>query len=30
MSGTSMFFLVVGVGCVATLPFRFVDWIERG
>ena len=30
MSGTAMFFMLVGVGCVVTLPFKLVDRIERG
>lgn len=30
MSGTTLFFVLIGVGCVSTLPFRLVDWIERG
>lgn len=28
MSGTAMFFLLVGVAYVVSLPFKFVDWIE--
>lgn len=29
MSGTAMFFVLVGVGYAATLPFTLVDLIER-
>lgn len=29
MSGTAMFFMLVGVGYVASLPFKLVDRIER-
>ena len=28
MSGTTVFFVLVGVGYSATLPFKLVDWIE--
>lgn len=28
MSGTTMFFVLVGVGYVASLPFKLVDRIE--
>ena len=30
MSGTTVFFVLVGVGYLATLPFTIVDRIERG
>lgn len=30
MSGTTVFFVLVGVGYLATLPFKLVDRIERG
>lgn len=29
MSGTTVFFVLVGVGYVASLPFALVDRIER-
>lgn len=29
MSGTALFFMLVGVGYVASLPFALVDRIER-
>lgn len=29
MSGAAMFFMLVGVGYVASLPFKLVDRIER-
>lgn len=29
MSGTAMFFILVGVGYVVSLPFKLVDLIER-
>lgn len=29
MNGTALFFVLVGVGYLATLPFTIVDRIER-
>ena len=30
MSGWAVFFVVIGVATVATIPFKLVDMIERG